>query len=32
MGIDWKLAMSVAAGVVVAGLVVGVISAVARKA
>jgi hypothetical protein len=32
MGIDWKLAMSVAAGVVLAGLVVGVISAVARKA
>jgi hypothetical protein len=31
MGIDWKLALSVAAGVVIAGLVVGVVSAVARK-
>lgn len=31
MGIDWRLAGSVAAGIIIAGLVVGVVSMVARK-
>ena len=31
MGIDWRLAGSVAAGIVIAGLVVGLVSMVAGK-
>jgi hypothetical protein len=31
MGIDWRLALSVAAGVVIAGLVVGVAASVAGR-
>jgi hypothetical protein len=32
MNIDWKLALSVAAGVIIAGVVVTVVSVVASKA
>ena len=31
MGIDWRLAGSVAAGIIIAGLVVGVVSMVAGR-